>query len=62
MSNQLRSRITLLGLFSIFFIYKAIEAVINQSTPEFALWFMIAIVYVLSLIIMYFVIKRKQKV
>lgn len=61
MDNQLRSRITLLGLFSIFFIYKAIEAVINQSISEFALWFIITIVYLISLTIMYFVLKNKQK-
>lgn len=61
MNNQLRSRITLLGLFSIFFIYKTIEALINQSTPDFALWFIITIVYIISLIILYFVLKKRQK-
>lgn len=60
MNNQLRSRITLLSLLSIFFIYKAIMGIIEQNMFDFTLWFLITIVYLISLVILYFVIRSKQ--
>ena len=36
--------------------------VVNNNVFEFSLWFMITIVYIISLIILYFVAKRSQKV
>lgn len=60
MNNQLRSRITLLSLLSIFFIYKAIMGIIEQNMFDFTLWFLITIIYLISLIILYFVIRNKQ--
>ncbi len=60
MNNQLRSRITLLSLLSIFFIYKAIMGIIEQNMFDFTLWFLITIIYLISLVILYFVIRNKQ--
>lgn len=60
MNNQLRSRITLLSLLSIFFIYKAIMGIIEQNMFDFTLWFLITIIYLISLVILYFVIRSKQ--
>ena len=61
MDNKLRFRIQLLLLLSIFFIYKAIEASFSKNPNEVMLWSLITVVYVISLIIMYFVIKNWQK-
>ncbi len=61
MDNKLRFRIQLLSLLSIFFIYKAIEASFSKNPNEVMLWSLITVVYVISLIIMYFVIKNWQK-
>ena len=60
MNNQLRSRITLLSLLSIFFIYKAIMGIIEQNMLDFTLWFLITIIYLISLVILYYVIRNKQ--
>lgn len=60
MNNQLRSRITLLSLLSIFFIYKAIMGIIEQNMFDFTLWFLITIIYLISLVILYFIIRSKQ--
>ncbi len=61
MDNKLRFRIQLLLLLSIFFIYKAIDASFSKNPNEVMLWSLITVVYVISLIIMYFVIKNWQK-
>ncbi len=61
MDNKLRFRIQLLSLLSIFFIYKAIEASFSKNPNDVMLWSLITVVYVISLIIMYFVIKNWQK-
>jgi len=53
-----RSAIRLLALFSIYFIYKAIMGAINKNNNEIILWSLITIVYFVSLIILYFVVKR----
>ncbi len=56
--DKIKSAIRLLALFSIFFIYKTIMGVIENNTNEAILWLMITIIYVISLIIAYFVIRR----
>jgi uncharacterized sodium:solute symporter family permease YidK len=63
--NKISSAIRLLGLFSIFFIYKTIMGVIENNPNEAFLWLLITIIYIVSLVILYFVTKRwegQQKV
>ena len=62
---RLRSRLTLLALFSIFFIYKAIDAAISNKASETSLWVLITFVYLISLMVAFFVLKkfkREQKI
>jgi len=59
--DKLRSRIQLLALVSIFFIYRAILGVINNNSNEVVLWSLITIIYIVSLIIAYFVLIRWEK-
>jgi len=61
MDNKLRSRIQLLSLLIIFFIYKAVSAVLYNDIPEFTLWLLIAIGYAISLIILYIVLRQREK-
>jgi len=56
--DKTRSAIRLLALFSIYFIYKAIMGAINNNNNEIILWSLITIVYFVSLITLYFVVKR----
>ncbi len=56
--DKVKSAIRLLALFSIFFIYKTIMAVIENNPNEIILWTIITIVYIMSLVILYFVTKR----
>ena len=58
--DKLRSRIQLLSLLIIFFIYKAVSAVIYEDFPEFTLWLLISIGYAISLIILYIVFKQRE--
>lgn len=62
--DKLKSAIRLLALFSIFFIYKTIMGAIDNNLNEMYLWLTITIVYIMSLVVLYFVTKRwegKQK-
>lgn len=59
--DKLKSRVQLLSLFIIFFIYKAIVGIIENDYSEFVLWFMFSIVYAISLMILYFAFKKKGK-
>ncbi|MHA1986503.1 MAG: hypothetical protein ACW98D_07690 [Promethearchaeota archaeon] len=59
--DSTKSGIRLLALFTIFFIYKAIMGVLENSTNEVTFWSLITVVYVVSLIIAYFVITRWEK-
>ena len=59
--DKIQSTIRLLALFSIFFIYKAIMGVIEGKSNEIILWSLITIVYMISLVIAYFVLKRWEK-
>ncbi len=56
--NKTRSTIRLLALFSVFFIYKAITGAFENNNNEVILWSLITIVYLVSLVILYFVVKR----
>ena len=60
--DRIKSGIRLLALFSFFFVYKAIMGAIENSTTEVTFWLLIAVVYIFSLIIVYFVIARWEKV
>ena len=59
--DKIRSTIRLLALFSIFFIYKAIMGVVENNMNEIILWSLITIIYIVSLTIAYFVVKRWEK-
>jgi hypothetical protein len=58
--DKLKSRVQLLSLFIIFFIYKAIAGIVANNYSEFVLWFMFSIVYAISLMILYFAFKKRQ--
>ena len=59
--DKIRSSFRLLALFSIFFIYKIITGVIENNSNDIILWSLITIVYMISLAIMYFVIRLREK-
>ena len=59
--DKIRSSFRLLALFSIFFIYKVITGVIENNSNEIIIWSLITIVYMISLGIMYFVIRLREK-
>lgn len=59
--DKISSTIRLLALFSIFFIYKAIMGVITDNSNEFIIWSLITIIYLISIIIMYFAFRRREK-
>jgi hypothetical protein len=59
--DRIKSTIRLLGLLSIFFIYRAIMGIINSNSMEVILWTLITIIYIISLIILYFVAQRWEK-
>lgn len=59
--DNVRSVIRLLALFSIFFIYKAIQALLLKNMNEISLWVLITIVYVISITILFFVVKKLEK-
>ena len=56
--DKIRSSFRLLALFSIFFIYKAIT---GNNSNDIIIWSLITIVYMISLAIMYFVIRLREK-
>ena len=59
--DKVRSGIRLLALFSIFFIDKAIMGAIAENLNEITLGTLITIIYIVSLVIWYFVVKRWEK-
>ena len=60
--NKLQNRIRLLSLLSLFFIYRAIYAYFIENNSLIAImWLLFAIIYIISLIILYFVAQRWQK-
>lgn len=59
--NKLQKRIQLLMLISIYFIYKGISAYYIENNPYMAaIWGIITITYIISLVIMIFVAKNWQ--
>ncbi|MFX0104682.1 MAG: hypothetical protein ACFE75_04235 [Candidatus Hodarchaeota archaeon] len=58
---KIRSVFQLLVLFSAFFIYKTIMGVIENNANEAFLWLILTVIYIISLTIAYFVIKRWEK-
>jgi len=59
--RNIGNKITLLSLFSIFFIYKIIMAFINENEAEIIFWLIILIIYSISLVILYFILKKYQE-
>lgn len=60
--NKLQNRIRLLSLFSIFFIYRVIYSYFVENDNLVAImWLLFAIMYIISLIILYFVAQRWKK-
>ena len=60
--NKLQNRIRLLSLLSILFIYRVIYAYFVENDSLVAImWLLFAIIYIFSLIILYFVAQRWQK-
>lgn len=59
--EKIKSRITLLALFSIFFVYKVIGGIISNNLNEITLWSLITFVYILSLVVAFFVMKNLEK-
>ena len=59
--NKLQKRIQLLTLFSIFFIYRAVTAYLENDINLAIVWFIMTIVYIISLTIMLFVAKNWQE-
>ena len=59
--DKIRSSFRILALFSIFFIYKVITGVIENNSNEIIIWSLITIVYMISLVIMYFFIRLREK-
>jgi len=59
--DKLTLRIQLLWLLSIYFIYRIIRAFIESKSEEMILWALFLCFYVISLIIMLFVVNNWKK-
>ncbi|MBD3194800.1 MAG: hypothetical protein GF317_07085 [Candidatus Lokiarchaeota archaeon] len=59
--QKIQRQLQLLALFSIFFIYKVIEAAIYLNQSEIIIWTLFLVIYLVSLTVAYFVLKKKQK-
>jgi hypothetical protein len=59
--SKLQNRMQLLSLITIFFIYRAIVGYFEKNNVEIIIWSLISVVYIISLIILYFIVKRWQK-
>ena len=56
--DKLKQKIQLLALFSIFFIYKCITSLAENNLEEMSLWFMFTLVYLITLVIAFFALRR----
>lgn len=56
--DKLKSRLQLLSLISLFFVYRAITSILSGDLPEFLLWISFFVVYLISLMILYFIFKK----
>ncbi|MHA1146643.1 MAG: hypothetical protein ACTSR8_00175 [Promethearchaeota archaeon] len=59
-NNKLTSRIRILWLVTIYFIYRSLTGYLNNNSEEMVIWGMITVVYIISLIILMFAVKRMQ--
>ena len=59
--DKLTQRMQLLWLLSIYFIYRVIRAFIENNSDEMILWTLFLIIYIISLIIMLFVVNNWKK-
>jgi len=60
--KKISNKITLLSLFCIYFIYKIIMAVLKpENEGEIIFWLIILIIYSISLVILYFILKRYEE-
>jgi L-asparagine transporter-like permease len=59
--KSLGNKITLLSLFSIFFVYKIIVSFLLEKDTELILWSLFLIIYSISLVILYFILKKYEK-
>ncbi|MHA1916256.1 MAG: hypothetical protein ACW990_08380 [Promethearchaeota archaeon] len=59
--DKVLSTFRLLALFSIFFIYQAIKGAIENNFNKVTLWSLITLVYAISLIVLYFVLRRWEE-
>jgi hypothetical protein len=59
--TKLQNRMRILSLLTIFFIYRAIISYFEKNNVAIVIWTLISIVYTISLIILYFIIKKWQK-
>jgi len=59
--DKLTQRMQLLWLLSIYFIYRIIRAFIENKSDEMILWTLFLIIYIISLIIMLFVVNNWKK-
>ena len=58
---NLQSRMRLLSLFTIFFVYMAISSLFSSDLPGFYIWLILTIVYILSLLVFYIVYKKNKQ-
>ena len=56
--EKVRSRLTLLSLLSIFFIYKAIT---GKNSDEVVFWSFLSVFYLISLFLLFFILKKYKK-
>jgi hypothetical protein len=59
--KNIGNKITLLSLFIIFFIYRTILAFVNENEAEIIFWLIILIIYSISLVVLYFILKKYQE-
>ncbi|MBY9006630.1 MAG: hypothetical protein KGD63_07715 [Candidatus Lokiarchaeota archaeon] len=59
--KTVRDRILLLALLNIFFVYKIITGLLGENQSETLLWSLILIVYLISLTMLYFVMKKSSE-
>lgn len=58
--DKIKQRFQLLSILIIFFIYRTLAALYANNIEETLIWFLVSVIYGISLIILYFFIKRWQ--
>ena len=54
-------RLQLLSLISIFFVYKTLESTVNNDAFGISFWGMMTIVYLISIVIALFVLRKNRE-